>query len=461
MTEKNIFTVTDLGGGDGGKGGVVHKICVQKKAHTVVKVGGAQGSHGVRTSRGESFNFSHFGCGTFEGVRTHISDRMIIEPLGFLKEGNDLKFEHGISNVFGMVTLDENALCVTPFHTFTSRIRELARKSNPKGTVGLGVGETLSDLGLYPELAIRVKDITHSGLVDKLEAVRKQKIYDLREILNNRSFLDEDLELAEEYISLLKNKFPADYTADQFKDLVKQVRVVDRGYLARDILSLPGTVVVEASHGILTDKYYGFHPHTTTLRTIPQVTHQMIEECNYDGKVFKLGVTRAYQIRHGAGPMVTDSPDMVEELLPGSNKDENRWQGKVRVGPLDLIALKYSIDVCGGPDAFDGIALTWFDQIQTIGRWDICDNYAEHNKSLKFFNQDGSIRVLHDPHLKRQQELGEILNELKPLLTSYDVPHFMSNKELVEFCKGVLEPSLGIPLCMISTGPTEKDKIVF
>ena len=52
---KKVFIVTDLGGGDGGKGGVVHKICTETKAHTVVKVGGAQGSHGVHTIRGENF----------------------------------------------------------------------------------------------------------------------------------------------------------------------------------------------------------------------------------------------------------------------------------------------------------------------------------------------------------------------------------------------------------------------
>ena len=70
MTEKKAYTVTDLGGGDGGKGGVVHKLCSLRKPHTVIKVGGAQGHHGVTTSRGEQFAFSQFGCGTF-GMTVH------------------------------------------------------------------------------------------------------------------------------------------------------------------------------------------------------------------------------------------------------------------------------------------------------------------------------------------------------------------------------------------------------
>lgn len=463
MAEKSVFTVTDLGGGDGGKGGVVHKICVQKKAHTVVKVGGAQGSHGVRTSRGESFNFSHFGCGTFEGTRTHISDRMVIEPLGLLQEAKRLKFEWGINNVFELMTIDENTLCVTPFHTFTSRLRELSRKNNPKGTVGVGVGEAFLDFENHPDQAILVKDISNLDLFDKLEAIRRQKLQDIEHILNNQSFLLDDQSLADEYISFLKNEGMVRHAGGEFKKMISLVRVVDREYLKKEILSHSGTVVVEASHGVLTDRYYGFHPHTTKLRTVPTGTYEMLEECDYDGNVIRLGVTRAYQIRHGAGPMVTESPDMLDQLLPGSNKDENRWQGKVRVGPLDLVALNYSINVCGGPKNFDGLALTWFDQIQSLGQWNICNRYLGADNP-EFFSSNGEILIHHgegNSQLSHQEKLGEFLKQCSPHVSSYNVPLEMNNDQIIQFCKERLEPSLGIPLRMISIGATEDKKLVF
>ena len=65
---ERIYVVTDLGPGDGGKGGIVHALSRKIDASIVIKRGGAQGSHGVRTSNGESFNFSQWGCGTLEGV---------------------------------------------------------------------------------------------------------------------------------------------------------------------------------------------------------------------------------------------------------------------------------------------------------------------------------------------------------------------------------------------------------
>src|ERR1700722_14199898 len=114
MTHK-VYVVPDLGPGDGGKGGVVHKIAQMMRAHTVIKRGGAQGSHGVRTSKGQEFAFSQWGCGTLDGIPTHLSEQMIISPEGLLNEGASLRYRHGIYDAFSLLTVDEEALCTTPF----------------------------------------------------------------------------------------------------------------------------------------------------------------------------------------------------------------------------------------------------------------------------------------------------------------------------------------------------------
>lgn len=461
MAEKKIFTVTDLGGGDGGKGGIVHKVCEIKKAHTVIKVGGAQGSHGVRTARGQSFNFSQFGCGTFEGVKTHISDLMVIEPYRFLCEADSLKYEWGISNIFSYLTVDEDALCITPFHTIASRLKELARKDNPKGTIGVGAGETVIDSEAHPELIIRAGDIKKTDLRDKLEAVRLQKLEDLSEIIGNvHELWPADQDCAIEHIELLNDPDFINRIVEKFETFGSLAKIVANDYLEKEILSRDGVVVVESSHGILTDKYYGFHPHTSRLRTIPAGTLDMLSKSHYTGEIIKLGVTRAYQIRHGAGPMVTESSEFIDKLLPGSNKDENRWQGKVRVGPLDFVALRYAVDVCGGPQAFDGLAVTWFDQIQTLGKWNICNSYSGADDQ-DFFLSDKRIKVQHGigiEQVKRQEQLGKLLSSCHPNLIAYDVPPATNKKDSISLCSEVFQDNLNIPVKMISFGPTETDK---
>jgi adenylosuccinate synthase len=457
---KKVFIVTDLGPGDGGKGGVVHKICREMGSHTVVKKGGAQGNHGVRTSRGESFNFSHFGCGTFEGVRTHISSQMVIDPIGLVHEGELLKYQHGVRDVFELITVEEDVLCSTPFHLIASRLRELARKNNPKGTVGLGIGEALLDSETQPGLAIKVKDLGKKDLRDKLQAVRLQKLDSLAEIIAG-PFWDSDREVAMEHIANLRNPAFVDSIVASFQDTRSLVTIVSREYLKDNVFSRDCVVVFESSHGVLTDRYYGFHPHTTKLRTVPASALNLLKECEYEGEVMKLGVTRAYQVRHGAGPMVTEDPLMAMYLLPGSNKEENRWQGKVRVGPLDLVALRYAINVCGGPQEFDGLAVTWFDQIEASREWRVCDRYTDTG-NLKFFSEEREIKVRHGSgtdQLEYQERLGKILRGCQPYLTSYTVSGDASKEDLTNLCGEVVEAKLRVPLAMISFGPTEDDKV--
>lgn len=257
---------------------------------------------------------------------------------------------------------------------------------------------------------------------------------------------------------MLNDKTLISKTVEWFNALASLVKITDQDYLS-GVLKKDGTIVVESSHGILTDRYYGFTPHTSKLRTTPEATLKLLSDYNYDGQIIKLGVSRAYQIRHGAGPMVTESADWLEKILPSSSKDENRWQGKVRIGPLDLVALKYAIDVCGGPGFFDGLALSWFDQIQAIGEWQLCSSYQDVNDN-DFFSQ-GNIKVCRQggvAQITHQEQLTKQIFNCRPNITSYDVRN-KNQSELIDFSSKILQTELQVPLKMFSFGPTETDKI--
>ncbi len=466
MSTSKVYVVTDLGPGDGGKGSVIHKLSTYRRAHTIIKVGGSQGSHGVRTSGGLSFNFSFFGCGTLEGTRTHITRNMVIDPLGLVHEGRMLQYTCGVQNIFDLMTVDENTLCSTPFHTMSTQLRELARRDNPRGTIGTGVGEAYLDAEVSPQYAIRVRDLKGRDLCSMLEDVRRQKVRELRPILElkTQAFLEADRADANQLTTMLFNENFSGVTTNGFREMTQLVNIVGSDYLQTDVLAREGVAVVESSHGVLTDKYFGFAPHTSKLRTIPNVTvFPLLYECGYRDEIVHLGVTRAYSIRHGAGPMPTEDPSMNETLLPGSHKEENRWQGKVRVGPLDIVLLRYAIEVCGGTKAFDGIALTWFDQIEKNGVWSICTDYGDiHQREPFFFNPRGHLyvnRLLgNEEHLQMMEEAGKVLESCRPKTTTYDMSH-MSKKEMIALCGTVLQEKLGVPVRMVSFGPTERDKI--
>ncbi len=457
---KKTFSVTDLGGGDGGKGGVVHGLCARLRPHTVIKVGGAQGSHGVTTAAGDSFAYSQFGCGTFNGVKTYVSDRFVASPIGLLNEADALHYEHGVADPFSMLTVDGSALCTTPYHGIASRLKELARRDNPRGIVGVGVGEAYQDSLEHPEMALYARDLLKDDLQDRLRNVLEHKRAELAPLIDT-AFLPEDTELAQEQLDRLYDEGFFTWILDQFMRFAKQVRIVDADYLEREILSPDGVLVVESSHGILTDRLYGFHPHTTRLRTLPEITTWgWLREHNYNGDVVKLGVTRAYQIRHGAGPLVVDDARTFAELAPGEVGQPDRYRGAIRVGPLDMVSLRYALNVCGGAETFDGLAVTWLDHATRAGEWRICDEYEATDP--RFFASSKQIRVYEGPdreQLRYQEALTRALNECRPHVVTHPLPAGSAREGAVSLCRGVLSEQLGVPVRMISFGPTELDKI--
>lgn len=459
MTHK-AYTVTDLGPGDGGKGGVVYKIATMMRAHTIIKVGGAQGSHGVCTSRGECFAFSQWGCGTFGGIRTHLSSRMIVSPEGLLNEADALRYQHGIHNIFDLLTIDEQALCATPYHGIASRLKEMARGNNPRGTIGTGVGEAYRYFQKYPDLAIRACNLSRPDLKDLLRDIRERIRIDLDPIITGE-FLPKDRKLVEEEVNLLYDDRFIEYISERFREVYARAKIVDHDYLEREILTQDGVVVVESSHGVLTDHYYGFHPYTSAIRTLPCFTHEILRRAGYDGEVVNIGVFRAYAIRHGAGPIPTADTNMSENLLPGSHKETNRYQGEVRVGALDFVLLRYAIEACGGPGAFNGLAVTWFDQILKNQEWRVCDRYIGADDP-KYFISPRNIKFQtgeDDERLKHQEELGKQLFYCKPEITAIAINSTTGRDELYPFAAGIVEKELDVPVRMISFGPTERDKI--
>lgn len=455
---KKIYVVTDLGPGDGGKGGVVHKLANMFKPRWIIKDGAAQGNHGARTSTGQAFAFSQWGCGTFDGAKTFISSRFVTSPEGLLNEAEALRYGLGLHNPFAYLAVDEGSLCATPYHGIVSRLKELARGDNPRGTIGTGLGETYRYSLCFPELSLFARDLSRTDLRERIAMVRDEVRRDLVQILEG-PFLPRDLEQAQKEIGLLKDDTFLDYVVERFQQVARLVRIVDGEFLRREILAPDGIVVVERSHGILTDTYTGFHPHTSATRTLPRFVEGLLRDAGYGGQIVNLGVHRAYTIRHGAGPMPTADPTMGEHLLPGSHKENNRWQGGVRVGSLDLLLLRYAI--AASQTAYDGLALTWFDQLVHNGEWRICDRYQAGTEDPTCFTPQGELRLRQgedEEQLRYLEALGAQVARCVPQIESIGIPPDVTRDQLFGLVAGVLNDRLRVPVRMLSLGPTEEDK---
>ena len=432
---ERIYVVTDLGPGDGGKGGIVHALSCRLGATIVIKRGGAQGSHGVCTARGEKFNFSQWGCGTFEGVPTFLSEQMIISPVGLTNEAEALE-RHGIYDPFVLLSADPACICATPFHRVSSQLEELLRKDNPRGTIGTGVGQAyrmykaLGDVATIRAMELVERKTVHHKLQQQIAYYRERYAK-----ISPSDGLAEDEELISKNLKLLYDDDYLLYTLNLFEDVGKKLNLTGLD----EIINKTGSAIVECSHGVLTDAETGLKPHVSAIRTLPEFTAKMLKDAGYDGLIINYAVHRAYEIRHGAGPMPTYDKSFTEQMLPGSHKNTNRWQGAVRAGPLDLNLLRYAFEA-SDKEKFDGLCLTWFDQVLACGRkWSICVGYSNSPMA--------------------NESYVEFLEKAKPIITEHLIKKPIHRQELFELVNNVLGKTVGIPLTMLSVGPTELDKI--
>ncbi len=430
-----VYVITDLGPGDGGKGSIVHALSCKTDANLIIKRGGAQGSHGVRTSLGESFNFSQWGCGTLEGVPTFLSEQMVISPVGLENESEALK-KLGIFDPFKLLTCDPSCIVATPYHRIASQFEELLLKDKPRGTVGTGVGQAYRMTSLGEEMTIRARDLTNRRVIRSKLQRQYDYYFERYDSITRDAFLTDDFQsYAANLILLLHDEDYFNYIIDLFDRIGKKLSFKSLG----EVLKGDGTAIVECSHGVLTDAEMGLKPHVSAIRTLPIFANEMLKNAGYDGKIINYAVHRAYEIRHGAGPMPTYDPEFTARMLPGSHKDKNRWQGAVRAGPLDLNLVKYALDV-SNEISFDGLALTWFDQILANNRtWSICDDYKY-------------VRNCNESYV-------DFLSRAEPIISKTVIKNPIAVRELFDFIGKILEGFLKVPLKILSAGPTEKNKI--
>jgi adenylosuccinate synthase len=404
MREHSI--VVDLGYGDAGKGGIVDWLChpgarppvppgghpaAGGPVHTVVRFnGGAQAAHNVVTQGGRHHTFAQFGSGTLSGLgtRTFLSRFMLVDPLALVGEAEHLA-SVGVADPLALVAIDREALLTTPYHQAANRAREAARGAARHGSCGMGIGETAAYALAHPADAPRVGDCQSPRTLTRKLALLCERVS--ADNAAGSSAASDQLP-------------PAEEVTDAYRAIAERVTITGEGHLER-LLRRPGRVVFEGAQGVLLDEWRGFHPYTTWSTTTFDNAEALLAEAGMPGEALRLGVTRAYLTRHGPGPFVTEDPTLE---LPEPHNQTGRWQGPVRRGHLDAVALRYAIEACGGVDA---IALTHLDTVAAhAGQLRVCRAYRVGPQGLTDCLVPGPAR-----DLDYQQRLTGMLLTVRPV----------------------------------------------
>jgi adenylosuccinate synthase len=276
------------------------------------------------------------------------------------------------------LTIDPRAAVVLPYHKMIGQLAELARGEQRHGSVGLGVGEAAREREAGQ--AIRLADARDlAGLRARLALRIAERLAAAEELARG----DEALER----LAYFRRELDVDRVARILHGFVS-------GYarlLASDDERLPGLrpAVYEGAQGVLLDSSVGFAPFVTKSPVVPFL----------DGE--RIGVMRAYAHRHGPGPLPTEDPSME---LPEAHNVWNRWQGRFRVGPMDLPLARRAV-AAARPDA---LALTCVDRLAEF-----------------------------------------------PVVVEYERPPVRVGRDALV---ALVERELGVPVRVVSAGPTWRDK---
>jgi len=440
--------VVDLGFGDAGKGLLTDSLVRRLNAGLVVRYnGGAQAGHNVVTTDGHHHTFSQFGSGSFvPHVKTFLSRHVVIHPTALLVEGDILQGK-GVDDPFSRLRMSDQALVITPFHQALNRIRERMRGRDRHGSCGVGVGEAVEDALTHPECRILTDDLNHPTILrEKLHFIRKQKREEAT-ILVNDTHLDP---------STLQ-EFEVFEREDVIERWITSIaRIGELGLVVNDSvlehwLGETEHVVFEGAQGVLLDGDMGFHPYTTWSRCTAENAVELIREMASGSDISKIGVLRSHAIRHGPGPLPTET-DSLSSVVSEHN-EYNDWQGSVRYGWFDAVLTRYALSVVGGVDS---LAVTHLDVLSRLKEWKYCGGYKGYHNPYDTpielsFSDDvlTSFRLPHGLTLEKREQFTHVLSAVTPVFETRNVDEETVIREI--------EYLTGQSIDMISRGPSAAD----
>jgi adenylosuccinate synthase len=324
----NAHIVVGLGFGDEGKGVTTSSLVASLDKPIVVRFnGGHQAGHTV-IHNGIRHVFSNFGSGTLQGVPTIWSKYCTFDPVGVYNEYKALK----ALGVTPKLYVDPDCPVVTAYDKHANVEDPFNLKH---GTCGVGFGKTLQRHENFYK--IHVRDLFYPWIFEE-KLIQTHRYYGSAE----GEFMIGTMYAAKKVVQ------------EGMFELINYDLLEEGNY---------ENIIFEGAQGILLDQDYGFFPHVTRSNTTGKNALQFIQDEFGYLYITTYYVTRAYQTRHGNGPM---SNQNIPLTLKNNEKETNveGVQGKFRTAPLDLDVLRYSLS-CN--KQFEGssskLIITCLDQI--------------------------------------------------------------------------------------------------
>jgi adenylosuccinate synthase len=322
------YAIIGAGFGDEGKGLMTDYLAAKYagKALVVRFNGGAQAGHTVQTAAGQRHVFKHIGCGSFAGSPTYLSEFFICNPVLFHEELRQLQNLNLSPEVF----VNSKSIVTTPYDMMINQIVEEFRDQKRHGSCGVGINETV-ERNLHSEFALKVDELSdREELIKKLQNIQQNWVHARLHSLGISK-------ISEIWQERLASTGVMNYFLEEVDYFLEHTSLTDN-----QILKKFAAVIFEGAQGLLLDEEKGFFPHVTRSATGLKNIITLANAASISTvQVFYM--TRAYQTRHGSGPLPFELKEQPYRNIMDPTNVTNQYQGSLRFAWLNLDLLRQSI----------------------------------------------------------------------------------------------------------------------
>ncbi len=431
---KNSKNVVIVGAqwGDEGKGKVVDLFSA--RSEYIVRYQGGNNAGHTLVVNGKKTVLHLIPSGILNEDKTClIANGVVFDPEVFFKEIQSLVEAGALENPHERVRVSDRAHVILPYHRLLDQLREEKAAKDKLGTTVRGIGPAYEDK--VARRGIRVGDL----LDGKTLKAKLERALDEKNALLQHHYGSKPIEIEKIYQDSLA-------LGERLRPFVSDVKNI-----LMDALSQDRSILFEGAQGSLLDIDHGTYPFVTSSNTIAggALTGSGVG-VGAIGQV--VGIMKAYVTRVGSGPFMTEIEDTDPELaekIRRIGKEFGATTGrKRRIGWLDLVAMKYAVQING----ITGLALMKADVLNGLDYLKVCTAYQLGGNTIYDLPSSAEDLARVEPHY-----------EVMPCWPDYDAKQTKEVADLPEELQQYIrfiEKFLGVPVVLLSTGPGREETLV-
>ena len=417
--------IVGINWGDEGKGRMVDLLT--DRFDVVVRYqGGGNAGHTVVNESGK-FALHLLPSGIFrKNVVNILGNGVALDPENLWKEIESVTSQ-GVSITPENLKISDRASLLLPWHRELDGLEEARLADKKFGSTRQGIAPFYSDK--YQKKTILAGELLYpEHLREHLKDLMEWKNLTLTRVYGAKPVTMEELEV---WIEVYCNKI--------------KPFICDTGAFLRKAQNDGKRILFEAQLGALRDLDYGIHPYTTSSNAI--AAYAPVGSGLPSAKLDEvIGVVKAYSTCVGEGPFVCEMfGDEAEELRKAGFEYGAKTGRPRRVGPLDIVATRYGIQVQGATN----VALTKMDVLSYLDKIPVCTHYRIDGQIVDEF----PFPALLDKAEPVVEYVDGWKTDISGVRNWEDLPE--AARKYVEY----IEQAVGCHIGFVSVGP-ERDSII-